>query len=49
MVQPGDTVIGISEKLAVRWDVVAAQNKLANPDLIYPEQVLVIREDARLR
>ena len=49
LVQPGDTVIGISEKLAVRWDVVAAQNKLANPDLIYPEQVLVIREDARLR
>lgn len=49
MVQPGDTVIGISEKLAVSWEVVDAQNKLANPDLIYPEQVLVIRQDARLR
>jgi hypothetical protein len=44
-VQEGDTLIGITEHYLANpqnWNEVARINKMANPDLIYPNQVITI-------
>lgn len=41
-VQSGDTLSGIAVKYGTSWQALAAKNGLANPNLIYPGQVLSI-------
>ena len=41
-VQSGDTLSGIAAKYGTTWQVLAAKNGLANPNLIYPGQTLTI-------
>lgn len=41
-VQPGDTLSGIAAQFGTSWQRLAEINNIANPDLIYPNQVLVI-------
>lgn len=41
-VQAGDTLSGIAAKYGTSWQALAAKNGLANPNLIYPGQVLTI-------
>ena len=41
-VQSGDTLSGIAAKYGTSWQALAAKNGLANPNLIYPGQVLSI-------
>lgn len=41
-VQSGDTLSGIAAKYGTSWQALAAKNGLANPNLIYPGQVLTI-------
>jgi LysM repeat protein len=41
-VQPGDTLSGIADQLGVDLETLAEANDIADPDLIYPGQVLII-------
>jgi lysozyme len=41
-VQSGDTLSGIAAKYGTSWQSLAAANHLANPNLIYPGQVLLV-------
>lgn len=41
-VQPGDTLSGIAAQYGTSWQRLAEINNIANPNLIYPNQVLVI-------
>lgn len=41
-VQSGDTLSGIAAKFGTSWQRLADLNGLANPNLIYPGQVLTI-------
>lgn len=41
-VQSGDTLSGIAAKYGTTWQTLAAKNGLANPNLIYPGQLLTI-------
>lgn len=43
VVKPGDTLSGIAAKFGTTYQKIAADNGIANPSLIYPGQVLVIR------
>ena len=43
-VRRGDTLSGIAAKYGTTWQKIAADNNLANPNLIYPSQVLVIKK-----
>jgi lysozyme len=50
VVQPGDTLSGIGEKLGVDWHQIAAANGINDPNVIYPGQVLSIpRQQAVLK
>jgi nucleoid-associated protein YgaU len=40
VVQPEDTLSGIAENLGTTHDVLASENGLSNPDLIFPGQVI---------
>ena len=42
-VRRGDTLSSIAAKYGTTWQKIAADNNLANPNLIYPSQVLVIK------
>lgn len=42
IVQKGDTLASIARRYGVSWRVVANLNKLANPNLIYAGQALII-------
>jgi lysozyme len=42
VVQPGDTLSGIGQKLGVDWHQIAAANGITDPNVIYPGQVLRI-------
>lgn len=42
-VQEGDTLSAIGERFGVDWHTIAAENALANPDMIFPGQALTIR------
>lgn len=42
IVQKGDTLSGIAAKYGTTWQVLAEYNKIANPNLIYPDQIIVI-------
>lgn len=42
LVQPGDTLDGIARRLGTTWRELARANGLANPDRIYPGQLLAI-------
>lgn len=44
IVKPGDTLSKIAQAHGVKWQEVAEYNKLANPDLIYPDQVIKIKK-----
>ena len=41
-VQAGDTLSGIASKFGTTYQALAAKNGIANPNLIYPGQVLHI-------
>ncbi|KAK5654061.1 hypothetical protein OQA88_7741 [Cercophora sp. LCS_1] len=41
-VQRGDTLRGIARQVGCEWEVLARENGLQNPDLIYPGQVLQV-------
>ena len=41
-IQAGDTLSGIARKLGVTVDAIVQANKIANPSLIHPGQVLTI-------
>lgn len=43
-VRRGDTLSGIAARYGTTWQKIAADNNLANPNLIYPSQVLVIKK-----
>lgn len=43
-VRRGDTLIGIAARYGTTWQKIAADNNLANPNLIFPSQVLVIKK-----
>ena len=43
VVQPGDTLSGIAAKFGTTYQRLAEVNGIANPNLIYPNQVLVIK------
>lgn len=43
-VQPGDTLWSISRRLGLPLEVILQLNKLANPNLIYPGQKIIIPE-----
>ncbi len=42
VVQPGDTLWLIAQRLGTKVELLAAANRIPDPDLIYPGQVLVI-------
>jgi LysM repeat protein len=42
IVQRGDTVKSIAQRFGVSWEAVVSVNRLANPNMIYPGQQLVI-------
>ncbi len=42
VVEPGDTLWSISQKVGVPEDYLAAQNQIDNPDLIFTGQILMI-------
>ena len=42
-VQKGDTLSGIAAKYGTTYQKIAADNNIANPNLIFPGQVLVIK------
>lgn len=44
IVKPGDTLSKIAQAHGVKWQEIAEYNKLANPDLIYPDQVIKIKK-----
>lgn len=41
-VQKGDTLSGIAKKMGTSWQALATLNGIANPDLIFPGQVLKV-------
>jgi peptidoglycan endopeptidase LytE len=41
-VRPGDTLASIAARLGVTYQALAATNHIANPNLIYPGQVLIV-------
>ncbi|QPC83195.1 LysM peptidoglycan-binding domain-containing protein [Phototrophicus methaneseepsis] len=41
-VQPGDTLSRIAARFGTTWSAIAAANNIANPNLIYPGQQLII-------
>jgi len=43
-VRRGDTLNGIAARYGTTWQKIAADNNLANPNLIYPSQVLAIKK-----
>ena len=43
IVQKGDTLSGIAAKYGTSWSKLAVDNKIANPDLIFPGQKLIIK------
>lgn len=43
-VRRGDTLSGIAARYGTTWQKIAADNNIANPNLIYPSQVLVIKK-----
>lgn len=43
-VRKGDTLSGIAAKYGTTWQKIAADNNIANPNLIYPGQRLVINK-----
>lgn len=43
-VRRGDTLSGIAARYGTTWQKIAADNNLADPNLIYPSQVLVIKK-----
>lgn len=43
VVKPGDTLSGIAAQFGTTYQKIAADNNIANPNLIYPGQVLVIK------
>ena len=45
MVRPGDTLSAIAARNGTTWQELARINNLANPDLIFPGQFLVLRTD----
>ena len=42
VVQPGDWLSKIGIKYNVDWKALADYNKISNPDLIYPNQIILI-------
>ena len=42
-VQPGDTLSGIAAKYGTTWQAIQSLNGLANPNLIFPGQVLKVK------
>jgi LysM repeat protein len=42
-VKKGDTLSGIAARYGTTYQKIAADNNIANPNLIYPGQVLVIK------
>ena len=42
-VKSGDNLSSIAAKYGTTWQEIAALNKLSNPDLIYPGQVLRVK------
>jgi len=42
IVKPGDVLWKIAEKFNTTWEKLAEYNKLSNPHLIFPEQVILI-------
>lgn len=44
-VQPGDTLSGIAERYGVRWQLLAAANRINNPDLIHPGDRLTMPKE----
>jgi LysM repeat protein len=42
-VKAGDTLSGIAAKFGTTYQKIAKDNNIANPNLIYPGQVLVIK------
>jgi LysM repeat protein len=42
MVQPGDSLSAIGARTSRTWVQLAGYNHIANPDLIYPGQVLIV-------
>lgn len=42
VVQPGDWLSKIGIKFNIDWKVLAEYNKIANPDLIFPNQIILI-------
>ncbi|MHB1357039.1 MAG: LysM peptidoglycan-binding domain-containing protein [Anaerolineae bacterium] len=45
VVQDGDTLVRIGKRFGVHYRAIAADNGIANPDIISSGQVLVIRHD----
>ena len=43
-VRRGDTLSSIAAKYGTTWQKIAKDNNLANPNLIYPSQVLIIKK-----
>lgn len=43
IVKAGDTLSGIAKKYATSWRTLASINEIANPNLIYPGQRIIIR------
>lgn len=43
-VRRGDTLSGIAARYGTTWQKIAKDNNIANPNLIYPSQVLIIKK-----
>ena len=43
VVKSGDTLSGIASKYKTTWQKIAKDNKIKNPNLIYPNQRLIIK------
>jgi LysM repeat protein len=41
-VEPGDTLSAIGARTSRTWEQLASYNHIPNPDLIYPDQILII-------
>ena len=42
IVKPGDVLWKIAEKFNTTWEKLAEYNKLSNPHLIFPDQIILI-------
>lgn len=40
VVRPGDTIVGIADRYGLEIDDILALNKLENPNIIYPGQII---------